>query len=100
MTGPLYERDMADLPKANEEHKVPSGYWKVVIVPTSSKTFEHAAFIMEQESGRKDAVKSKAVMIDEVERRSGLDLLWELEDDVEAATEADKNTAWINTWAD
>ena len=100
MTGPLYERDMADLPKANEEHKVPSGYWKAVIVPTSSKIFEHAAFIMEQDSGRKDAVKSKAVMIDEVERRSGLDLLWELEDDVEAATEADKNTAWINTWAD
>ena len=100
MTGPLYERNMADLPKANEEHKVPSGYWKVVIVPTGSKTFEHAAFIMEQESGRKDDVKSKAVTIDEVERRSGLDLLWELEDSLEASKEVDKNLSWINTWAD
>jgi len=100
MTGPLYEHEMAPLPKANEKHTVPSAYWKVVIVPTGSKTFEHAAFIMEQESGRKDDVKSKAVTIDEVERRSGLDLLWELEDDVEATTEADKNTAWINSWAD
>jgi len=100
MTGPLYEHEMAPLPKANEKHTVPSAYWKVVIVPTGSKTFEHAAFIMEQESGRKDDVKSKAVTIDEVERRSGLDLLWELEDDVEATVEADKNTAWINMWAD
>jgi len=100
MTGPLYERDMADLPKANEEHKVPSGYWKVVIVPTGSKTFEHAAFIMEQESGRKDNVKSKAVTIDEIERRSGLDLLWELKDDEEATVEADKNAAWVSTWVD
>ena len=100
MTGPLYERNMADLPKANEEHKVPSGYWKVVIVPTGSKTFEHAAFIMEQESGRKDDVKSKTVTIDDVERRSGLDLLWELEDGLEASTEADKNLSWINTWVD
>jgi hypothetical protein len=55
---------------------------------------------MEQESGRRDDVKSKAVTIDEVERRSGLDLLWELKDNVEATTEADKNLSWINTWVD
>ena len=100
MTGPLYEKAMEPLPKANEKHTVPSGYWKVVVVPTSSSTFEYAAFIMEQESGRKDDVKSKVVTIDEVERRSGLDLLWELKNDVEATTEADKNLSWINTWID
>lgn len=100
MTGPLYEHDMPPLPKANEKHTVPSGYWKVVIVPTGKSTFEHAAFIMEQESGRKDDVSSKVVTIDEVELRSGLDLLWELKDDAEAAAEADKNATWINTWVD
>ncbi len=100
MTGPLYEKEMPPLPKANEKHKVPSGYWKVVIVPTSKSTFEHAAFIMEQESERKDAVISKVVTIDEVEKRSGLDLLWEMKDAEEKAIEADKNASWINTWVD
>ncbi|MBI1286576.1 MAG: DNA/RNA non-specific endonuclease [Flavobacteriales bacterium] len=99
MTGPLYERDMPPLPKANEEHKVPSGYWKVVILPTGKSTFEHAAFIMDQNSGRNDALVTKVVTIDEVEKRSGLDLLWELKDAEENTVEADKNTDWINTWA-
>lgn len=98
MTGPLYERDMPALPKANETHKVPSGYWKVVIQPTGASTFEHAAFIMDQDSGRGDSVSSKVVTIDEVEKRSGLDLLWELKDADENSVEADKNTDWINTW--
>lgn len=100
MTGPLYERDMPPLPKANEKHTVPSGYWKVVIVPTGKSTFEHAAFIMDQESGRRDELKSKVVTIDEIERRSGLDLLWELKDIEENAIEVDSNTTWISTWID
>lgn len=100
MTGPLYERAMPLLPKANEKHIVPSGYWKVVIVPTGTNTFEHAAFIMDQDSGRKDALKNKVVTIDEVERRSGLDLLWELKDNLEATVESDENITWISTWID
>ena len=32
MTGPLYERNMRELPQADEPHKVPSGYWKIVVV--------------------------------------------------------------------
>ena len=100
MTGPLYERAMPELPKADEPHKVPSGYWKVVIMPTGSSSFEYAAFIMDQNSGRKDKVSSKAVTIDEVEQRSGLDLLWELDDSTESDLESKKNTNWILTWAD
>jgi endonuclease G len=100
MTGPLYERNMPALPKADEPHKVPSGYWKVVLMPTGTKTFEHAAFIMDQNSGRKDAVSSKLVTIDEVEKRSGLDLLWELDDATENAVESTKNSSWVSTWTD
>ncbi len=100
MTGPLYERAMPALPKADEPHKVPSGYWKVVIVPTGSSSFEHAAFIMDQNSGRKDKVSTKMVTIDAVEQRSGLDLLWELDDATENAVEAKNNSSWISTWVD
>ena len=97
ITGPLYERAMPPLPKADEPHKVPSGYWKVV-VSISGKEVKYAAFIMNQESKRRDTVVSKAVSVDEVEKRSGLDFFWELPDAEEAKTEAVKNTAWISTW--
>ena len=30
MTGPLYEREVPPLPEADESHRVPSGYWKIV----------------------------------------------------------------------
>ncbi len=30
MTGTLYERQMTPLPRANEAHTVPSGYWKII----------------------------------------------------------------------
>ena len=98
MTGPLYTRDMPKLPNADEEHTLPSGYWKVVICMTGTSTFEHAAFIMDQNSGRTDKVASKVVTIDEVEKQSGLDLLWELPDAEENSIEAKKNTNWISTW--
>ncbi|MCB9185935.1 MAG: DNA/RNA non-specific endonuclease [Flavobacteriales bacterium] len=98
MTGPLYGRTMEPLPNADENHKVPSGYWKVVIMITDTDSFEHAAFIMDQNSGRKDKVLSKVVTIDEVEKQSGLDLLWELPDAEENTVESNKNSAWVSTW--
>lgn len=98
MTGPLYTKPMPSLPNADEPHQVPSGYWKVVICITGTNQFEHAAFIMDQESGRSDTVLGKVVTIDEVEKQSGLDLLWELPDAEEKKVEAAKNTSWASTW--
>jgi endonuclease G len=97
MTGPLYERDMPALPKADEPHKVPSAYWKVVVA-ISANEVKYAAFIMDQDSKRNDPVLSKVVSIDEVEKRSGLDLLWQLPDAEESSVETAKNTSWISTW--
>jgi endonuclease G len=100
MTGPIYGNEMPSLPNANEEHKIPSAYWKVVILETGQSSFEHAAFIMTQESARKDKVMSKLVTIDEVEKQTGLDLLWELPDAEESAVEANKNASWAAKWFD
>lgn len=52
MTGPLYETDMKPLPKADEPHKVPSGYWKIIAVK-SGKKIATAAFQFAQETPRK-----------------------------------------------
>ena len=122
--GPLYERPMPSLPSADEPHEVPSGYWKVVIVRVAAAaateresragaattgnavtTLRAAAFVFEQylpdtrraELPQRQArsLAQYAVSIDEVERRSGYDLLWELPDVAERAVEAQDDCRWL-----
>ena len=52
ITGPLYEREMPVLPNANESHKVPSGYWKIISVEKDG-IIKVAAFLFEQETERR-----------------------------------------------
>jgi endonuclease G len=86
MTGPLYEREMPSLPNADEPHKIPSGYWKIIFVQEGDfiKAF---SFIFDQETGRSEKVIDHLTTVDEVEERSGLDFLRELPDDVEERIE-------------
>ncbi len=53
ITGPLYERDMPNLPKADEPHLLPSGYWKVIAVEDGG-TVKVAAFLFDQDTPRSD----------------------------------------------
>lgn len=75
VTGPLYEYFFANLPEANESHTVPSGYFKVVATISSSGFVDASGFIMEQTSGRSDNYCFKEVTIDEIEVRSGLNIM-------------------------
>ena len=98
MTGPLYERPMPVLPKADEPHKVPSGYWKIVVVQESGG-IHVGAFIMDQNTPRSSDVMDHLVKIEEVENRSGLDFLWELPDSEEDSIEGARSEAWVREWA-
>lgn len=73
VTGPLYEREMSLLPRADEPHTVPSGYFKV-IVHVRGDAVESAALIVDQETGAREDYCDHEVTIDEVERRAGLDV--------------------------
>lgn len=75
VTGPLYEWYFGTLPQANESHKIPSGYFKVVMTISSSGWVEASAFIMEQNSGRYDNYCAKEVTINQVESRAGLNIM-------------------------
>jgi endonuclease G len=97
MTGPLYERTMPRLPNADEEHSVPSGYWKIIIFEDGSHAIHAAAFIFNQETQKNAKVIDHLVTIDEIESRSHLDFLWELSDAQEDMIEADKNIVWATT---
>ncbi len=72
ITGPLYERPMAPLPEADEEHAVPSGYWKIV----ATRAGAVAGFIMDQKTARDlsfcDATLAAA--ISDIESRARLKL--------------------------
>ncbi len=71
LTGPLYERRMPSLPRADERHQVPSGYWKILAIREGFTTTV-AAFIFEQETPRHAKYCAHLTTVDEVERRSGL----------------------------
>ncbi len=96
MTGPLYEKEMEPLPKCDEEHKVPSGYWKIVCVLSEDNKIDLAAFIFDQETPRKSKIKTHAVTVNEVETRSGLDFFWEMPDDDEETLEEEINETWLD----
>ena len=95
MTGTLYERDMPPLPKADESHKVPSGYWKIIIIEGGSiHSLNAASFIFDQKTPRSDKAINHLCTINEIEKRSGLDFLHELNDDTEEEIENKRFEEW------
>jgi len=86
MTGPLYERQMPALPGADEPHRVPSGYWKIVAIQDGS-TISATAFIFDQDTPRSANMCDHVETVDTVEQRSGLDFFQALPDAAETALE-------------
>jgi len=70
LTGPLFERLMKPMPGADERHRVPSGYWKVVATADGRTT----AFIFDQETLRNANHCEMRRSLDEVELRARLRL--------------------------
>lgn len=75
LTGPLYERAMPELPGADEPHRIPSGYWKVILVQDMDGSLRADAFIFDQETPRDADYCGHVVSVAEVEVRSGLDVV-------------------------
>ena len=100
MTGPLYERVMPGLPGADEPHKVPSGYWKIIIVPENGDTFYTAAFIFDQETPRSSRVIDHLTTIDAIELRSGLRFFWKLPASQQSVFEQRTNRSWAMKYFD
>lgn len=87
VSGPLYEWFFAALPDADEVHNIPSGYFKVIVTEINGLV-EASAFIMQQNASRKDDYCTTQVTIDEVEARTGLDIMPILPEDTEAFVES------------
>ncbi len=90
MTGTLYEHPMPSLPKADEPHQIPSGYWKIAAyerVPGDPSTLHCEAWIMDQNTARKTDFRTTRVSVDEVEMRARIDVFSELDDSLEKDVE-------------
>lgn len=74
VTGPLYEANTDNLPLADEAHKVPSGYWKVIV-----NNNDVVGFIMEQEEVRGTDECELVEPLSEIELRTGLNLFPKLD---------------------
>lgn len=70
LTGPLFERVTPPLPRADERHRVPSGYWKVI----TTQDGRSAAFIMDTAAMKTLDHCDARVALDELEMRSRLGL--------------------------
>lgn len=94
ITGPYYEQDEPSLPNADEPHRVPSGYWRIIVHQDDTGNINTAAFLFDQDTRRSAPVIDYLITIDEIEERTGLDFLWMLDDAVEDAIESDPNAVW------
>lgn len=74
VTGPLYEWHFGTLPQADESHVIPSGYFKVLITDNNGWV-EASAYIMEQNLARSANFCLREVTVNEVELRSGLNIM-------------------------
>ena len=71
LTGPLYDGPKLDrLPRADEDHIVPTGYWKVVVTTSGRMT----AFVFDQKTPRDTPYCDGRAPLSDVEARTGLDL--------------------------
>jgi endonuclease G len=96
MTGTLYQKAMPQLPKADEAHTVPSGYWKVISVLRSDNTPETISFMFSQDTPKGDDIKKYITSIDEIEKATRLDIFPDLKDKLEKKTESVKSTKLLN----
>ena len=69
IAGPLYEIEMPPLPSADEAMTTPSGYWKVVSLAEGRLS----AFAFDNAPARQSYCEAER-SLEEIERRSGLDL--------------------------
>lgn len=83
----------------DEKQNIPSGYWKIIIYKEDGKdlsALQIVAFIFSQDILRKSSILDYLVTIDEVKKRSRLDVLWELPDNIEGKVEKALNAKWAS----
>lgn len=104
LTGTIYEETVPALPNADEAHRVPSDYWKIVAIgdPTDPASVQATAFLFDQQGCVVEGqctfdsdFRANRVAVDVIERlsaedmvRTDLDFFPDLPSEVEASLES------------
>lgn len=86
MTGTVYEKEEPPLPKATTPHKVPSGYWKIIVTGYPANV-RAVGFFFPQETPRRKLSRDDAVTIRDIEGKAGLNFFKGLSRDQEETIE-------------
>lgn len=96
LTGTYYDDSLIPtlLPEADEDHRVPDGYWKILFLKPQGKyaSIQTAAWYFPQADPVSSELANYLVSIDTIEDMTTLDFFWELDDADEAALESVKLT--------
>jgi endonuclease G len=94
-TGPYFDLNYSKtLPKADEKHIIPAGFWKIIII-VNGKSIKTASFIFSQDTKRDADFMDYLTKIDVIEEKTELDFLWELDDNLENSIESEIETDWL-----
>tara|TARA_B100001094_G_C18172816_1_gene796142 strand:+ start:1159 stop:1959 length:801 start_codon:yes stop_codon:yes gene_type:complete len=74
LTGPVYEKRLDDLPEADESHRIPSGYWKVIAI-LRDDMIETVSFFFDQNTPADADPCDYSVDLSLVNYKTRLDLL-------------------------
>lgn len=97
MTGPIYKNDgINPLPSADEPHRVPSAYWKIIVIPLEKSDFKVFGFIMDQNISRKGKIESYLSTIKEIEKQSKLKFFSELQIEAKKKIDNTVDMKWFN----
>lgn len=94
-TGPLFDSKTTHL-KSSQFIEIPDAFYKIYVGIKENGEIKTLAFIIPQNAKANDPLEKYLVSIDEVERRSGLDFFYELDDTLEALLEKEiDNNNWL-----
>lgn len=96
MTGPIYGEFLGRLPNADEPHRIPSGYWKIIVIPNNrniadSLNLQIFSFIFSQNTPKSSQLSSHLTSVDEIERQTNLDFFWLLSPKTQSLLESKPN---------
>lgn len=74
LSGPVYEYYFGELPEADEEHQIPSGYWKIISILVDDKV-QTASFFFDQETARDAELCNYLTSINTIEEKTDINIL-------------------------
>ena len=79
VTGPIYDEDIE---KLNSEVEIPDAFYKIIVDEINAEP-RMLGFIIPQDVKGNEPLETFLVSVDEIERQSGMDFFWKLNDEFE-----------------